>query len=43
MRADEAYSEFQCRVAARLPPGPHLDVLTPGQRARFEALTPKQA
>ena len=42
LRDGEAYEDFQCRVAARLPPGRHLDALTPGQLKRVEALTPKQ-
>ena len=42
MKPGEAYEDFQCRVAARLPPGRHLDALTRGQLMRVEALTPKQ-
>jgi hypothetical protein len=40
-RVDEAVEDFQIRVAARIPPGRHLDVLTSGQRAAVVEMTPK--
>jgi len=41
MKAGEAFEDFQIRVAARIPPGRHLDVLTSGQRAAVVEMTPK--
>ena len=41
MNPGETFEEFQCRLAARLPVGPHLDELTMTQVKMVEALTPK--
>ena len=41
MREDEAFEDFQIRVAARLPFGRHLDVLSVGQVRAVEAAIPK--
>lgn len=41
MNPDEPFEDFQIRLSARIPPGRHLDVLTPGQRAAVIAQTPK--
>lgn len=41
MRGDETFEEFQCRVAARVAPGPHLEVLSEYQQRMVEALRPK--
>ena len=41
MRDDEAFEDFQIRVAARLPFGRHLDVLSVGQVRAVEAAIPK--
>lgn len=41
MNPDEVFEDFQIRLSARIPPGRHLDVLTPGQRAAVTAQTPK--
>lgn len=41
MKEDEAFEDFQIRVAARLPFGRHLDVLTAGQVRAVEAAIPK--
>lgn len=41
MQSGESLEEFQCRLAARIPPGMHMDVLTPTQQRMVEALRPK--
>lgn len=41
MAPDEAYEDFQCRLSARIPPGPHLEVLSPYQLKMVERLRPK--
>lgn len=41
MKEDEAFEDFQIRVAARLPFGRHLDVLSVGQVRAVEAAIPK--
>jgi len=41
MKDDEAFEDFQIRVAARLPFGRHLDVLSVGQVRAVEAAIPK--
>lgn len=41
MKPGEEFPEFQIRVAARLPMGRHLDVLTPGQVRAVDAAIPK--
>lgn len=41
MRDDEVFEDFQIRVAARLPFGRHLDVLSVGQVRAVEAAIPK--
>lgn len=41
MGGNEAFEDFQIRLAARIPPGRHLDALTAGQRAAVVAMTPK--
>lgn len=43
LKPDETIFELQVRVAAKLPPGPHLDVLTPAQLKMVDALIPKDA
>lgn len=41
MKPDEAFEDFQIRLAARIPIGRHLDVLSLGQVRAVEALVPK--
>lgn len=41
MQAGEDFKDFQVRLAARIPPGRHLDVLSPSQLRAVEAKTPK--
>ena len=42
MKPEEAFADFQIRIAARIPSGRHLDSLTPAQMAAVESLRPKE-
>jgi hypothetical protein len=41
MNQDEAFEDYQCRLAARIPDGEHMQVLTARQKKIVERLRPK--
>lgn len=41
MQSGEEFEQFQCRLAARIPPGMHLQALTEVQRKIVETMRPK--
>jgi hypothetical protein len=43
MQPGEDLDQFKVRLSARMPPGPHLDALTPAQRMQVEAVRPKES